>query len=170
MTSREASYCPDCGAELAVVEIGGRPRRECPDCGEVVWRNAVPAVDVTVLDGDRVLLVSRGGTGRWSVPGGTPEYDEDPRTAAVRELRAATGLRADPAALELLAASNVAVTGRDTHLFAVGFRTTATATEGALRDGDDDDRRASFVPVRQVLDGALDVPRFAVERVRAATR
>lgn len=51
-----------------------------------------------VRDGDRVVLVERAleAAETWALPGGHPEYDEDPSEAAARELGEETGLRADP--------------------------------------------------------------------------
>jgi ADP-ribose pyrophosphatase YjhB (NUDIX family) len=74
--------------------VFGRTRRVCPDCGLVFWReHKVAAAAVAVRDG-KVLLVQRTmspGRGKWSIPGGFVEFDEDPRAAAVREVLEETG-------------------------------------------------------------------------------
>jgi 8-oxo-dGTP diphosphatase len=63
-------------------------RREYPDCARV-------GVGAVVLDGDRVLLVQRGGAtlaGKWSLPGGLVELGETTREAVRREVAEECGL------------------------------------------------------------------------------
>ncbi|NHX36500.1 NUDIX domain-containing protein [Halolamina sp. R1-12] len=64
--------------------------------------NAVPAVDVVVLDGDSVLLMNPVSKADWEFPGGNPEADEEPIDAAVCELAEETGIEADASDVELL--------------------------------------------------------------------
>jgi ADP-ribose pyrophosphatase YjhB (NUDIX family) len=56
----------------------------------------IPAVGAILSDAaGRILLVQRGNEpdrGRWSLPGGRVEPDEDPGHAVVREMREETGL------------------------------------------------------------------------------
>jgi 8-oxo-dGTP diphosphatase len=62
--------------------------REYPDYPRV-------GVGAVVLDGDRVLLVQRGGAplpGKWSVPGGLVELGETTAEAARREVAEECGL------------------------------------------------------------------------------
>lgn len=114
MVAISPSFCHQCGAELLEREYDGRMRSYCPDCERFFFRNAVPAVDVFVRDGDRLLLLREpGDDGRWVVPGGHSEYDEEPVGAAVRELEEETGLRADPADLALFDVSHSTYQGRD---------------------------------------------------------
>lgn len=63
-------------------------RREYPDCARV-------GVGAVVLDGDKVLLIQRGGgtaRGKWSIPGGLVELGETTREAVVRELAEECGI------------------------------------------------------------------------------
>jgi 8-oxo-dGTP pyrophosphatase MutT (NUDIX family) len=53
----------------------------------------LPTVAVLCRDEEeRVLLVRQRDSGRWTVPGGAIEPDEEPATAAARETREETGL------------------------------------------------------------------------------
>lgn len=66
---------------------------------------SAPGVHAVVHDGTEVLLLDEPipqHEGLWSLPGGHAEYDEGPKRALLRELAEETGLRADPADLDLL--------------------------------------------------------------------
>jgi ADP-ribose pyrophosphatase YjhB (NUDIX family) len=55
----------------------------------------IVGVGVAVVDEDRILLVERGhdpGRGLWAVPGGKPEFGEELRAAARREVLEETGI------------------------------------------------------------------------------
>ena len=63
-------------------------KREYPECARV-------GVGAVVLDGDKVLLIQRGGgtaQGKWSIPGGLVELGETTREAVVREIAEECGL------------------------------------------------------------------------------
>jgi 8-oxo-dGTP pyrophosphatase MutT (NUDIX family) len=66
----------------------------------------LPGVSGVVVDGppgaERVLLVRRTDTGRWSVPAGIVEPDEQPADCLARELWEETRIRALPERLALL--------------------------------------------------------------------
>ena len=62
--------------------------REYPDYPRV-------GVGAVILDGDRVLLIQRGGVtlpGKWSIPGGLVERGETTREAVCREIAEECGL------------------------------------------------------------------------------
>jgi ADP-ribose pyrophosphatase YjhB (NUDIX family) len=89
------SFCPACGSPLVEKEIDGRPRRVCPACGRVHWRNAKPCAGALVQRNGKVLLVRRAVEpfrGYWDIPGGFCEADEHPTETAIRETREETGL------------------------------------------------------------------------------
>jgi 8-oxo-dGTP diphosphatase len=90
----EMNYCPRCGHSLEDRFVFERTRRVCPACDFIFWReHKVAAAAILERDG-QVLLVRRTmtpGQGRWTIPGGFVEFDEDPREAVVREVREETG-------------------------------------------------------------------------------
>jgi ADP-ribose pyrophosphatase YjhB (NUDIX family) len=91
-------YCPFCGPQLALIEKGGVQRPACPNCGFVHFRNPVPGVVVVIEKDGRVLLGRRAGgfgKGKWGLPQGYIEFDEDFLTAAIREVKEETGLEVE---------------------------------------------------------------------------
>jgi len=129
-------FCPSCGAELELDASGNRG--ECPDCAQVVYRNASPAVSMFVTDGERIVLCRRapesfrGGT--WCLPCGFVDYDEDFLTAARREAREETGL-------DVVVRSIVSVVSNfhhdDLHTLVIVLE--CESVGGELRAGDDVD-------------------------------
>jgi 8-oxo-dGTP diphosphatase len=82
----------------------GTEQLYCEPCEKLIFHNPGQITDLTVIGGDRVLLVKRAvGTtaGDWTIPGRHIEIGEQPNTAAARELREETGLTVDPADLKL---------------------------------------------------------------------
>ena len=137
--------------------------REYPDYPRV-------GVGAVVLDGDRVLLIQRGGTtlpGKWSVPGGLVELGETTREAVCREIAEECGLD-----IELVDVCGVLdrvvkdAAGRVRyHWVLVDFL--AVARGGTLCAGDDA-ADARWVPIGEVTtydttDGLMDM----IERARA---
>lgn len=94
----ELNYCPQCGTPLQDREAYGRVRRYCPACDLLIFRDPKVAAAVLVEQEGKVLLVRKAygrARGRWSLPAGFVEYDEDPATTAVRECREETGLEVE---------------------------------------------------------------------------
>lgn len=92
---RKANYCPLCGTKLHTIDRFGKPRPVCPECDHTVFFDPKVAVVTFVLCDAQVLLVRRAndpGKGKWALPAGFIEPDEDPQIAAIRETREETGL------------------------------------------------------------------------------
>ncbi len=88
-------YCPRCGARLHDRHVFGRMRRVCPACGFIFFRDHKVAVGAFIHHRDRVLLVRRAvdpEKGKWALPAGYMEYDEEPIPALYREVAEETGL------------------------------------------------------------------------------
>jgi ADP-ribose pyrophosphatase YjhB (NUDIX family) len=78
------------------VEAFGRERPKCPACGRIHFEDPKVAAAVLVEREGRVLLARRVNEpqqGRWSLPAGFVEADEDPKDAAVRECFEETGFK-----------------------------------------------------------------------------
>jgi len=95
LSSSELGFCSHCGSPLVERSLEGRPRRVCPRCGRIQWRNAKPCAGALILRHGKVLLVRRRiepYLGYWDIPGGFCEVDEHPAQTAIREAREETGL------------------------------------------------------------------------------
>jgi 8-oxo-dGTP diphosphatase len=87
--------CPFCGTQLVLEGKGGRQRPACPNCRFVQLRNPSPGVVVLIEKDGQVLLGRRSGSyaaGKWGLPQGFIEFDEDFLSGAIREVKEETGL------------------------------------------------------------------------------
>ncbi|MFO7554513.1 MAG: NUDIX hydrolase [Desulfobacterales bacterium] len=87
-------FCPFCGDRLQPIKKGRRKRMHCHGCQWTHYKNPTVGVAVVVLKNNELLLVKRNGSyaGMWCIPCGHVEYDEDVRSAAMREFKEETGL------------------------------------------------------------------------------
>ena len=87
-------YCPMCGNTLTVINDENKIRPKCEACGYIQYRNPTVGVAVIVIENNSLLLVKRKGSyeGKWCIPCGHVEWDEDIRDTARRELKEETGL------------------------------------------------------------------------------
>lgn len=89
------NFCQVCGQPMTERQIHGRLRPICPACGFVHFADPKVAAVVFVENDGKVLLVKRAFNperGKWALPAGYIDDGEDPREAAVREVREETGL------------------------------------------------------------------------------
>jgi ADP-ribose pyrophosphatase YjhB (NUDIX family) len=92
--SEPVRYCISCGERLQYVEAHGRVRPKCPACERIHFEDPKVAAAALVEREGRVLLVRRVNEpqrGRWSLPAGFVDADEDPKDAAARECLEETG-------------------------------------------------------------------------------
>lgn len=88
-------FCMSCGGKCELRMHDARLRPTCTACGAVTYRNPRSAAIAFIVKAHRLLLVQRRydpGMGKWGLPGGFIEVDEDPRDTACREALEETGL------------------------------------------------------------------------------
>lgn len=89
------NYCQNCGSATEKRNIEGKTREVCPECGTIFYQQWKVSAGVRVVVDGKLLLVQRGinpWRGKWHMPAGYVEVDEEPRAAAEREAREETGL------------------------------------------------------------------------------
>ena len=132
----EIQYCSRCGNPYEMREVSGKMRPVCPRCGFIFYKNPSPGVSVLIAEAERVLLCKRGPenfeSGKWCLPCGFMEFNEDYLMAARREVKEETGLD-----VKLQNIINVAsnVLSREVHSLVIALE--ATITGGRLCPGDD---------------------------------
>lgn len=88
-------YCLRCGKPLVKGQVDGEPRDLCPDCGWVYYPHLKVGAGGLIEESGKILLVKRARPpwqGYWYLPAGYVECDEEPSSAAVREVFEETGL------------------------------------------------------------------------------
>ena len=128
-------HCPFCGARLVLEEKGGKNRPACPNCRFVQFRNPFPGVVVLIEKDGQVLLGRRSGSygaGKWGLPQGFIEFDEDFLTGAIREVKEETGLDVEIRSI-ISVVSNFLSPG----LHTLAIVLLARVIGGALRAADD---------------------------------
>ncbi len=91
----EVNYCLRCGTPMEDHFVYGDMHRVCPACEYVHFYDPKVAAVSFVRQDDHVLLVRRRMNperGKWALPAGYVNADEDPRQAAIRETQEETGL------------------------------------------------------------------------------
>ena len=95
MLASQANYCIRCGTALEDRFIYGESRRICATCNHIHFVDPKVAAVTFIHNGESILLVRRAmdpEKGKWALPGGYVDANEDPRQAAIREAKEETGL------------------------------------------------------------------------------
>ena len=138
----EVNYCPRCGTEVALAEKFGRQRAVCPHCGWIHFEDPKVAAAILLEQDGRVLLVRRVNEpyrGRWTLPAGFVDAEEDPARAAERECLEETGLTVRVTGLLDLIAGREHPRGAD---FVIVYH--GEVISGELKAADDADEAAWF--------------------------
>ena len=89
-------YCLMCGTKLYKQKVEGRIREICQVCGWIFYEQRKVSAGVRISQDNKLLLVRRGiepWLGKWYMPAGFVEVDEEPQLAARREAYEETGLK-----------------------------------------------------------------------------
>lgn len=128
--------CPACGNPFQFIDDNGTKRPKCPTCGFVYYRNPAPAVSILIEHNNRILLGKRGSEsflpGKWCLPCGFIEFDEDFLSAAVREVKEETGLE-----VSVQSIINVCSNFLSSEIHSLVIVLLANITGGTLAAGDD---------------------------------
>ena len=159
-------YCPLCSTELQLSHQGGLERPVCPACDYIQYRNPTVGVAVVLQDDDRVLLGRRSPdssyAGQWCFPCGHVEWDEDVRSAAVREFAEETGLHVR---LSDLIAVHSNFHNSKQHTVGIWFR--GILESGMLQAHDDLDRVAYF-PLHEPPSMAFPTDEVVLQQLQQA--
>ncbi len=82
-------FCPRCGQPVVHKQVFGRERPVCESCDYIHFQEPKVAAAALIVQDGRVLLVRRSmqpERGKWTLPAGFVDADEDPAEAAVREV------------------------------------------------------------------------------------
>ena len=140
----ELNYCPRCGHSLEDRKAYGRVRRGRPSCELVIFPDHKVASGVLIERDGQVLLVRRAmtsGKGKWVLPAGFVDFDEDPARTAVRECREETGLDIEISSVLDVMSGKDHVRGADIVILYRG-----QVVGGELAAADDVDEAAFFSP------------------------
>lgn len=138
------NYCPNCGHALEDRFVCGRVRRACPACDTVYFQDPKVAAAVLIERDGQVLLVRRTmepEQGKWSLPAGFVDAEEDPREAAARECLEETGLE-----VKITSLFDVLYGREHPRGASILIIYTAQIMGGQLQPQDDADAAAFFAP------------------------
>lgn len=153
-------WCCRCASAMITREIGGKPRRACPQCKYIHFIEPKVGVGVAVLEDDRILLVQRGFApekGKWSLPAGYLDRGDDPQQQAVLEAWEETNLEVEITGLAGVFHNPPAEGGASVFILYWAQR-----TGGELRAGDDA-VAAGFFARDNLPEIAFASTRFAIE-------
>ncbi len=156
-------FCPVCGTKCIQEIQGARSRPTCPSCGFVHYKNPYPGVVVIIENKGNILLGKRAEgsyqVGKWCLPGGFIEFDEDFLSAAIREVKEETDLD-----IEVKSILNVSSIFHSTELHTLVVTLAAKVVGGIPIPGDDLDELQWFPINGQLPEMAFSADAYILER------
>ena len=157
-------YCIQCRAILPDM-LRGENQLRCGICGHVIYGQPSPCVSILIVSGNNVLLGLRGDTqikpGKWCLPCGHIERDEDFICAAAREVLEETNLHIQPISVINVVTNHFA---NDIHSLVVVLL--ARPSSADLKAGDDLAQAAWFPIDRLYPDMAFQADIHIIEQYR----
>lgn len=86
-------FCPRCGNELE--PAGNDAGAKCGNCGKTWYHNAAPTAGCVIVRDGKALITKRARDpekGRYDIPGGFLDPDEDPLAGVAREVSEELGM------------------------------------------------------------------------------
>ena len=157
------TFCPRCGGRLG--DPGNDSGAHCGNCNKSWYHNAAPTAGCVIVRDGRALITKRAREpekGRFDIPGGFLERDEDPVTAVKREVEEELSMAIDVGYDDLLQAVPHRYGANGDWVLAMGF--IARSATGEPRPADDVEE-ARWVSLDELAD--ID---FAWEHDRALVR
>jgi NAD+ diphosphatase len=100
------TFCPNCKSEH--FDFKQLVKFHCHDCGFVYYHNIAAAVAVILKFEDKILFTVRNvdpDKGKWDLPGGFIDPNENAQEAACREIKEELGLDLQPSDLKFITTS-----------------------------------------------------------------
>lgn len=147
-------FCPLCQSELERIERGGEMRAACPKCDFVQFLNPSPAVAIIIEHDGKILLGRRARRfeiGKWALPGGFIEWNDDFLTAARREVKEETNLD-----VEIVSIVDVISNFFAPDMHAIAIVLVARVIDGTAVAGDDLDALQWVDPAGPLPEMAFD--------------
>lgn len=158
----QMNFCPVCGNRLKYRMMDEIERPYCESCSFIMYKNPSPAVSVLITENHSVLLGKRSGgsfaEGKWCLPCGYIEYNENFLTAAVREVKEETGLE-----VKMNAIVNVCSNFLSEKIHSLVIVLLASVTGGEARPGDDIAGLGWFTP-ESLPEMAFEADMHIIER------
>lgn len=165
MDTSGKTHCAWCGGRLKRIFWQGAYRLVCTDCGRVTYENPTTGVAGILLSkAGKILLVrrARGETkeGKWCIPCGHVEYNEDIRHALVREMREETGFLIHPVSLYTVHSN---FHEPEAHTTGTWF---LVHVIGGFCESGDDASEAAFFSLDQLPELAFETDRLVLEKLQ----
>ncbi|NMA02848.1 MAG: NUDIX hydrolase [Clostridia bacterium] len=147
-------FCPKCGSKLTLNEQQDKNKPLCQGCGFIFYQNPIVGVAAILIKDKKILLGKRNISykGKWCIPCGYVEWDEDIYSAIKREFYEETGLIITPKSV-YTALSNF----HNPEQHTVGIWFLVNEVDGTMKAGDDLDE-VQFFNFRDIEEEKIAFP------------
>ena len=157
-------YCPRCSSKLG--DPGNDSGARCSNCERTWYHNAAPTAGCVLVRDGKALVTKRAREpeqGRYDIPGGFLDPEEDPVTALKREVEEELSMKVDVTLDDLVQAVPHRYGAEGDWVLALGFVARSFSGEPSPRD---DVAEARWVSAAEVdsIDFAWDHDRDLVRR------